>query len=62
MGVSSWGESPMYIKIYPLSRQKDYGDAIVAVLCKNVKGSLIATFDLKFNTKVKKLGFNVCSF
>lgn len=24
---------------------KDYGDAIVAALCKNTKGSLIATFD-----------------
>jgi hypothetical protein len=32
---------------------KDYGDAIVAALCKNAKGSLIATFDLKFRTKVK---------
>jgi len=41
---------------------KDYGDAIVAALCKNVKGSLIATFDLKFRTKVKKLGLNVYSF
>ena len=41
---------------------KDYGDAIVATLCKNVKGSLIATFDLKFRTKVKKLGLNVYSF
>ena len=41
---------------------KDYGDAIVAALCKNVKGSLIATFDLKFRTKVKKIGLNVYSF
>jgi predicted nucleic acid-binding protein len=41
---------------------KDYGDAIVAALCKNAKGSLITTFDLKFRTKVKKLGLNVHSF
>ena len=41
---------------------KDYGDAIVASLCKNAKGSLIATFDLKLRTKVKKLGLNVYSF
>ncbi|MBW1768951.1 MAG: PIN domain-containing protein [Deltaproteobacteria bacterium] len=34
---------------------KDYGDVIVAALCKNTKGLLIATFDRDFRTKSKKL-------
>ena len=38
---------------------KDYGDAIIATLCKNTKGSLIATFDRKFKTKLKKTGLGV---
>lgn len=37
---------------------KDYGDAIIATLCKNTKGSLIATFDRKFRTKLKKIGLS----
>lgn len=41
---------------------KDYGDAIVAALCKNTKGSMIATFDHKFRVKLKKLGLLVYSF
>ena len=35
---------------------KDYGDAIIATLCKNTKGSLIVTFDRKFRAKLKKTG------
>ena len=38
---------------------KDYGDAIIATLCKNTKGSLIVTFDRKFKTKLKKIGLGV---
>ena len=37
---------------------QDYGDAIIATLCKNTKGSLIATFDRKFRTKLKKIGLS----
>ncbi len=37
---------------------KDYGDAIIATLCKNTKGSLIVTFDRKFRTKLKKIGLS----
>lgn len=37
---------------------KDYGDAIIATLCKNTKGSLIITFDRKFRTKLKKIGLS----
>ncbi|WDN88147.1 hypothetical protein BuS5_01115 [Desulfosarcina sp. BuS5] len=37
---------------------KDYGDAIIATLCKNTKGSLIVTFDRKFRAKLKKIGLS----
>jgi len=37
---------------------KDYGDAIIATLCKNTKGSLIVTFDRKFRAKLKKRGLS----
>ena len=33
----------------------DYGDAIIAALCKDTKGSSVATFDRKFRIKLKKL-------
>jgi predicted nucleic acid-binding protein len=34
----------------------DYGDAIIAALCKDTKGASVATFDRKFKAKLKKLG------
>ncbi len=37
---------------------EDYGDAIIATLCKNTKGSLIVTFDRKFRAKLKKIGLS----
>ena len=40
----------------------DYGDAIVAALCKDTKGSSVTTFDRKFRAKMKKLGLPVLSF
>ena len=40
----------------------DYGDAIVAALCKDTKKSSVATFDRKFRAKLKKLGLPVLSF
>ncbi|MBW2482915.1 MAG: PIN domain-containing protein [Deltaproteobacteria bacterium] len=40
----------------------DYGDAIVAVVCRNTKGASVATFDRKFKVKLKKLGLAVFSF
>jgi predicted nucleic acid-binding protein len=33
----------------------DYGDAIIAALCKDTTGASIATFDRKFRLKLKKL-------
>ncbi len=40
----------------------DYGDAILAVLCKKTKGSSLATFDRKFSNAAKKLGLSVDHF
>jgi len=38
---------------------QDYGDAIVASVCKARKGAMIATFDRKFGAALKKLGLSV---
>jgi predicted nucleic acid-binding protein len=40
----------------------DYGDAIIASLCKDTKGASVATFDRKFRAKLKKLGISALSF
>ena len=40
----------------------DYGDAIIASLCKDIKGASVATFDRKFRAKLKKLGLSVFLF
>jgi predicted nucleic-acid-binding protein len=37
----------------------DYGDAIIAAVCKDTKGSSVASFDRKFRAKLKKLGLSV---
>ena len=39
----------------------DYGDAIVAAVCKETKGSSIASFDRKLRIKLKRLRFSVFS-
>ncbi|UCE53392.1 MAG: PIN domain-containing protein [Desulfobacterales bacterium] len=39
----------------------DYGDAIVAAVCKDTKGSSIASFDQKLRIKLKKLRLSVFS-
>ena len=43
-------------------RFQDYGDAILAALCKDTKGSSLATFDRKFVKVAKKLGLSVHFF
>ena len=43
-------------------RVPDYGDAIIAALCKDTKGASVATFDRKFRAKLKKLGLSLFSF
>jgi len=43
-------------------RVPDYGDAIIAALCKDTKGASVATFDRKFRAKLKKLGLAAYSF
>jgi len=40
----------------------DYGDAVIAALCKDTRGSSVATFDRKFKAKLKQLGLSVASF
>jgi predicted nucleic-acid-binding protein len=40
----------------------DYGDAIIASLCKDTKGTSVATFDRKFRAKLKKLGLATSPF
>ena len=39
----------------------DYGDAIIASLCKDTKGASVATFDRKFKAKLKNLGLSALS-
>lgn len=38
-----------------------YGDAIVASVCQDIKGSVVATFDRAFRASLKKLGLSVIS-
>jgi predicted nucleic acid-binding protein len=40
----------------------DYGDAIIAALCQDSRGTSVATFDRKFKTKLMRLGLAVYSF
>ena len=40
----------------------DYGDAIIAALCQDTRGSSVATFDRKFKAKLKKLDLSVFPF
>ena len=37
----------------------DYGDAIVASVCQDIKGSVVATFDRAFRASLNKLGLSV---
>jgi len=39
----------------------DFGDAIIAALCKDTTGSSVATFDRKFRIKLKKLDLSTNS-
>lgn len=38
------------------SKIADFGDAVIAVTAKSIKGSLIVTFDEKFKSSLNKLG------
>lgn len=38
------------------SQIADFGDAVIAVTAKSIKGSIIVTFDEKFKSALKKLG------
>jgi len=39
----------------------DYGDAIIAALCQDTRGSSVATFDRKFKAKLMRLDLSVYS-
>ena len=36
----------------------DFGDAVIASICKNIKGSIVVTFDRKFMDRLKSLKLN----
>ena len=40
----------------------DYGDAVVASVCKARKKAMVATFDHKFSAALKKLGLSLYAF
>ena len=40
----------------------DYGDAIIAALYNETKGTSVATFDRKFRAQLKKLGLSTIDF
>lgn len=40
----------------------DFGDAIIAALCKDTTGASVATFDRKFRIKLKKLDLPMTTF
>ena len=48
-------------KFWP-EKVPDYGDAIIAALCKDTRRSSVATFDRKFKAKLKQLDLCAYSF
>jgi predicted nucleic-acid-binding protein len=46
--VLSWWPEPV----------PDFGDAVIASVCKNIKGSIVVTFDRKFMERLKALKLN----
>jgi predicted nucleic-acid-binding protein len=40
----------------------DFGDAIIASVCREIKGSTVATFDRKFINALKKIDLEIHSF
>lgn len=49
------------LSLWP-ERVPDYGDAIIAALCKDTTGSSVLTFDRKFRIKLKQLDLSLISF
>ena len=48
----------MLLALWP-STVPDFGDAIVAAVCKSTKGSAVITFDTKFKSALKNAGVAV---
>ncbi len=49
------------LKLWP-SAIADYGDAVIAAQCRNVRGSAIATFDRSFRKQLTKLKIPLFEF
>ena len=49
------------LKLWP-DKIADFGDAIVAVVCKAEKGARIATFDERFARALRSIGLNTVRF
>lgn len=49
------------LKLWPIEIP-DFGDAMLAALCKQVKNSSIATFDRKFQNALKKQSLSIYLF
>ncbi len=41
---------------------KDFGDAVAASVCKDIKGASVATFDRKFKNALKKSNLEIHTF
>lgn len=54
--------NPKILFSYWPDKIPDYGDAIVASVCSARKGAMVATFDRKFDSILKKLGLSVYTF
>jgi predicted nucleic acid-binding protein len=53
-------DSEVLLKLWP-DKISDFGDAIVAVVCKAEKGARIVTFDEKFIRALHAMGLNSAS-
>ena len=60
-GIVTTGEVSIktILSLWP-SLIPDYGDAVVAAICKDSKGTAVVTFDKKFRTAMKAAGIQTC--
>lgn len=60
-GIVTTGEVSIktVLSLWP-SLIPDYGDAVVAAICKDSKGTAVVTFDKKFRTAMKAAGIQTC--
>lgn len=60
-GIVTTGEVSIktILSLWP-SLIPDYGDAVVAAICKDSKGTAVVSFDKKFRTAMKAAGIQTC--